>query len=157
MAPPAADQNMAFQSCVESTQNPVLEDLNAEGRVATAARTHAMCLLISDSMEVAEFLKSRLQGLQQNALKRLAKAWIAGICLKKPTHFPYWEGDEVLGWWPSTITYPSEGLDHIGGDRTFSLYTWRCIFGLTSRRTDTALRLHPAPAPIAGIAEAWQQ
>lgn len=105
--------NLTHESDLASIQSPAFEDLNIEEKITAARRTHTKCLLISDSAKVAEFLESRLRGLQQNALKRLAKAWIKGICPKKQAKFPYQKGDEVPKWWPPTDACPFKEPDHI--------------------------------------------
>ena len=63
---------------------------------------------ITDEARVVEILRECLAALQQNALKKVAKAWIKAICPRKQARFPYRNekriregGDvEVPLWWP---------------------------------------------------------
>lgn len=84
---------------------------------------------IDDSKEVIAFLTSRLKGMQQLADKKIAKAWIRGICPKKQANFPYQNNRRqaqsgqkptVPGWWPhpETVCRFTEP-DHIKRDGQF--------------------------------------
>ena len=68
---------------------------------------------IREAPKVYAFLASRLRLLQQLADKKIAKAWIKGICPKKQSRFPYHtkarENDavgrlSVPKWWPNPHT-----------------------------------------------------
>lgn len=87
-------------------------------------------LLVSDGPRVEEFLARKLRGMQQVAVKRIAKAWIKGICPKKQAIFPYFkkkrerEGldpstGDVPGWWPSLSVCRFVEPDHIMRDGEF--------------------------------------
>ena len=66
-------------------------------------------LRICEEEKVKSYLDDRLLLLQQQALKRIAKAWIKGICPKKQARFPYQNrqrlndtglSPETPEWWP---------------------------------------------------------
>lgn len=65
-------------------------------------------LRLNDYDSITAYLKERLELLQQQALKRLAKTWIKSICPKKQARFPYRskqqkeDGAEskIPVWWP---------------------------------------------------------
>lgn len=44
---------------------------------------------IRDTEMVKQYLKEKFGDLQQQACKKIAKAWIKGICPKKQAKFPY--------------------------------------------------------------------
>lgn len=82
-------------------------------------------LRIDNSEEVCNFLVQRLRKMQQLAVKKIAKAWIKGICPKKQAKFPYQnkKGEEtpgfmprVPGWWPDTSSCRFIEPDHIRRD-----------------------------------------
>lgn len=65
-----------------------------------------------------------LQTMQQMAVKRIAKAWIKGICPKKQATFPYLkkkrertggprESADQPGWWPEHSLCSFVEPDHI--------------------------------------------
>lgn len=73
------------------------------------AKKEAMVSFRIDSeADVTAYLESRLKRLQQLAGKKIAKAWIKGICPKKQARFPYQnkrkeetgELPRIPGWWP---------------------------------------------------------
>lgn len=64
---------------------------------------------IDSKADVTAYLEGRLKRLQQLAGKKIAKAWIKGICPKKQARFPYQnnkraaetgEPPRIPGWWP---------------------------------------------------------
>lgn len=68
---------------------------------------------IDDPEKVVGFLSNRLKRMQQLADKKIAKAWIKGICPKKQAKYPYSnnkreqeEGKKpvVPDWWPDVDT-----------------------------------------------------
>lgn len=80
---------------------------------------------ISETDKVVAFIASRLKGMQQLADKKIAKAWIKGICPKKQANFPYSNGKnkeqtgrrpDVPGWWPDQQTCRFLEPDHIKRD-----------------------------------------
>jgi hypothetical protein len=84
-------------------------------------------LLIRDSAKVEEFLERALRTMQQLAVKRIAKAWIKGICPKKQAMFPYHkkkrerqgpncEPTNQPGWWPEQPLCKFVEPDHIRRD-----------------------------------------
>jgi len=89
---------------------------------------HFKSLAICESEKVEQLLIDRFQTMQQLAVKRIAKAWIKGICPKKQAFFPYHkkkrerEGAEYLppgcipGWWPDTKVCRFIEPDHIKRD-----------------------------------------
>ena len=76
----------------------------------TVALGKKMIRLRPDDAEgIVAYLKERLELLQQQALKRIAKAWIKGICPKKQARFPYKSQQQkddrnaepvIPEWWP---------------------------------------------------------
>lgn len=84
-------------------------------------------LLICEAPKIEDFLAKALRTMQQLAVKRIAKAWIKGICPKKQAMFPYnkkkreREGscdDSVSqpGWWPEKSLCKFIEPDHIRRD-----------------------------------------
>lgn len=76
---------------------------------------HSFRILETD--KVAAHMSYILQSMQQTAVKRLAKAWIKGICPKKQAKFPYHKKEMVPDWWPSTSSCPFTEPDHVRKDR----------------------------------------
>ncbi|RMX70864.1 hypothetical protein D0869_16219, partial [Hortaea werneckii] len=72
--------------------------------------TKMECFDVSNEERVKKFLLGRIGKLHQLSNKKVAKAWIKGICPKKQAHFPYQNkqreeqgySPEVPGWWPPT-------------------------------------------------------
>lgn len=102
---------------------------------STFARSHSggssggrfQSLMICESEKVEQFLIDKFQTMQQLAVKRIAKAWIKGICPKKQAFFPYHkkkrerEGLDpppgcIPGWWPDTKLCRFIEPDHIKRD-----------------------------------------
>lgn len=84
----------------------------------------ARSMRIDDEVEVVDFLKTRLKRMQQLAVKKIAKAWIKGICPKKQAKFPYQNKKceeidgfkpRIPGWWPKQGCRFTEP-DHIKRD-----------------------------------------
>lgn len=84
-------------------------------------------LMICEDSKIKKFVEVRLQLLQQLAVKRIAKAWIKGICPKKQATFPYhkkkreregWnhDSDDIPGWWPPISECRFVEPDHIRRD-----------------------------------------
>ncbi|KAF2171078.1 hypothetical protein M409DRAFT_51301 [Zasmidium cellare ATCC 36951] len=101
-------------------------------------------LRMDDTVQVVDFLRTRLKRMQQLAVKKIAKAWIKGICPKKQAKFPYQNSkkcDEVEGfkpripgWWPKQGCRFTEP-DHIKREERMTL----CLH---------LLRLRPTPAQL---------
>lgn len=79
---------------------------------------------ISNEEMVKRYLYDKFMLLQQQANKRIAKAWIKGICPKKQARFPYQNKQrkqtlglnaEVPEWWPIEVS-PFTEPDHINKD-----------------------------------------
>ena len=77
---------------------------------------------IDNTAAVEEFLSDRLKRMQQLADKKIAKAWIKGICPKKQAKYPYQNNKqekstgkkpEVPAWWPDTEVCRFVEPDHI--------------------------------------------
>lgn len=85
------------------------------GRINAAKQLHHSFRLREED-KVAAHMMHILQSMQQTAVKRLAKAWIKGICPKKQAKFPYHKKDVVPEWWPSTTVCPFTEPDHIRKD-----------------------------------------
>jgi hypothetical protein len=89
----------------------------------------AQSLLISELSKVEDFLARALRTMQQLAVKRIAKAWIKGICPRKQAMFPYHhkkkravregglhECANKPGWWPDEKLCKFVEPDHIKRD-----------------------------------------
>ena len=85
---------------------------------------------ICEEHKVKSYLNRRLSKLQQQANKRIAKAWVKAICPKKQARFPYQNklrlietGDppRVPEWWPIQDC-PFTEPDHIDKNRKEALY-----------------------------------
>ncbi|KAF7189945.1 hypothetical protein HII31_08767 [Pseudocercospora fuligena] len=122
------------------------EDEPAPAVVRPAARKMLKSFRIDDTEEVTRFLASRLKRMQQLADKKIAKAWIKGICPKKQAKFPYQNqkrkkenGTETTrpAWWPTTGCRFIEP-DHIRREERMEL----CLH---------LLRLRPSPEKL----KAW--
>ena len=88
---------------------------------------HFESLMVCESEKIEHFILEKFRTMQQLAVKRIAKAWIKGICPKKQAHFPYHkkkrerEGLDNLtggipGWWPDTTRCRFVEPDHIKRD-----------------------------------------
>lgn len=73
----------------------------------TPPNTQMCSFRLCEYEKVESYLRDRLLLMQQQALKRIAKAWIKGICPKKQAKFPYQNKrlekkslPEVPAWWP---------------------------------------------------------
>jgi hypothetical protein len=75
---------------------------------------------ISEEDKVVNFITTRLDIMQQRAVKALVQAWIKGICPHKRRLFQY--GDRKLehggsngspGWWPRTSECPFVSPDRM--------------------------------------------
>lgn len=105
---------------------------------------------INNATAVQVFLSSRLKRMQQLADKKIAKAWIKGICPKKQAKFPYQnnkheketgEKPAVPAWWPNTETVCRfVEPDHIRREERMGL----CLH---------LLRLRPTPSQL----EEWNR
>lgn len=83
--------------------------------------------MISESYKVEDFLARALRAMQQLAVKRIAKAWIKGICPRKQAVFPYHKKSKESGervhvpannpeWWPDEKLCKFIEPDHIKRD-----------------------------------------
>ncbi|KAK5109511.1 hypothetical protein LTR62_006963 [Meristemomyces frigidus] len=77
---------------------------------------------ISDAEAVKDFLYNRFERLQQLSCKKIAKAWIRGICPRKQAKFPYQNkqrledsglGPNIPEWWPSVDVCAWREPDHV--------------------------------------------
>ncbi|KAF2763768.1 hypothetical protein EJ03DRAFT_283475 [Teratosphaeria nubilosa] len=74
-------------------------------------------VLIADEEQVKAFLLDRLDRIQQLSDKKIAKAWIKGICPKKQAEYPYQNKRapgvdvELPPFWPRDVKYKEP--DHI--------------------------------------------
>lgn len=74
----------------------------------TDITTRMRSLRLNDYEAITTYLRERLELLQQQALKRLAKTWIKNICPKKQARFPYRSKQQkedgveskIPIWWP---------------------------------------------------------
>ena len=118
-------------------------------------------LLIGDTEAVCNFLRDRLNRLQQFAVKKLAKAWIKGICPKKQADFPYTNEQKrkrdgadsaPAAWWPSLDKCPFIEPDHVKKGREWHcLLSHRYLLTTMSARVELCihlLRLRPTPEQL---------
>lgn len=114
-------------------------------------------LMISESSKVEDFLARALRTMQQLAVKRIAKAWIKGICPRKQAVFPYHKkskesGERVHvsahnpGWWPSEKLCKFVEPDHIKRDGKSTCHP---LIGSSTDRDRTNQSMPPPPAPEA--------
>lgn len=101
------------------------DDADSDNEVITPEiqSTEMESLAVGDADKVETFLRSRLKGMQQLAVKRIAKAWIKGICPKKQAKFPYHNKrheekgikleEAVPEWWPDVEICRFKEPDHI--------------------------------------------
>ncbi|PPJ50421.1 hypothetical protein CBER1_05541 [Cercospora berteroae] len=96
---------------------------------------------IDDTEAVTAFLLNRVKRMQQLANKKIAKAWIKGICPKKQAKYPYQNNKqeketgikpEVPAWWPDMQVCRFIEPDHIKREERTGL----CLH---------LLRLRPSP------------
>lgn len=133
-------------------------------------RKQSQSFRIDDTERVVAFLSSRLKRMQQLADKKIAKAWIKGICPKKQAKFPYQNkkgeskkdgqtkpsSPEVPGWWPISVCRFVEP-DHIRreGKLDFNPAGSRPMLTCAERMKLCLhlLRLRPSPEQL----KAWNQ
>lgn len=117
--------------------------------------------MISESDKVIEILARSLRTMQQLAVKRIAKAWIKGICPRKQAVFPYHKkskesGERVHvaannpGWWPDEKDCKFVEPDHIKRDGKPTLHRLGATLTATERINLCLhlLRLRPTPAQL---------
>ena len=94
---------------VALTHNEQRTPGNDNDRIAAVKRNPMKSFRIDSELDVTGYMESRLKRLQQLAGKKIAKAWIKGICPKKQARFPYQnkqrhaetgELPRIPGWWP---------------------------------------------------------
>lgn len=82
--------------------------------------------MINEEEKVKAFLYDRIGRIHQLSDKKIAKAWIKGICPKKQAIFPYQNKQRekefgqppvVPAWWPPLELCPFVEPDHITRDR----------------------------------------
>ena len=75
-------------------------------------------ILVGDSSVIWDFYGQRFKGIQQNACKLIAKAWVKAVAPKKQTNNPYTAGDEKApDWWPKPWgTAKEDRVRHIEPD-----------------------------------------
>ena len=112
-------------------------------------------LMISESSKVEDFLARALRTMQQLAVKRIAKAWIKGICPRKQAVFPYHKKSKESGervhiaannpeWWPDEKLCKFIEPDHIKRDGKSTRH--RLIKNITNwDRTDQSMPPPPSP------------
>jgi hypothetical protein len=99
----------------------------ARSQSGAASANNFQSLTICEGDKVEQLLIDRFQTMQQLAVKRIAKAWIKGICPKKQAFFPYHKKKRerdgldyppgcVPGWWPETKVCRFIEPDHIKRD-----------------------------------------
>jgi len=104
---------------------PTDSRLSSISRVESPAKLQL--LMISESSKIEDFLARALWTMQQLTVKRLAKAWIKGICPRKQAVFPYHKKSKESGervhisannpeWWPDEKLCKFIEPDHIKRD-----------------------------------------
>ena len=130
--------------------------LSTDSRISSISHVESpaklQSLMISESSAVEDFLARALRTMQQLAVKRIAKAWIKGICPRKQAVFPYHKKSKESGervhvsannpeWWPDEKLCKFIEPDHIKRDGKSTRH--RLIGNITNwDRTD-----HPVPPP----------
>jgi hypothetical protein len=84
-----------------------------------------LSIMLNDVEATTAFYESRLKLMQQLPAKKIAKAWIKGICPKKQARFPYSAGkgkkqNHIPPFWPSTDECPFVEPDHIDRHRAYN-------------------------------------
>lgn len=108
---------LPLSACPSPSPETAIPDFAAAAsvgpEVALPPHKQLKSLRINNTAAVQWFLSSRLKRMQQLADKKIAKAWIKGICPKKQAKFPYQnnkheketgEKPAVPAWWPDTET-----------------------------------------------------
>ncbi|USW51710.1 hypothetical protein Slin15195_G050290 [Septoria linicola] len=131
-------------------ETPIESVVASPAEIQLQPRKQMKSFRIDDSEAVVDFLVSRLKRMQQLADKKIAKAWIKGICPKKQAKFPYQNNKqeketgikpEVPAWWPDVDTVCRFiEPDHIRREERMRL----CLH---------LLRLRPTPAQL----EQWNR
>lgn len=89
------------------------------------SKSPMLSIRLDNEVAIVEFLASRLKAMQQVVDKKIAKAWIKGICPKKQARFPYSNKTKACrrlpAWWPSTDDCPFVEPDHIKRDPRVTL------------------------------------
>ena len=89
--------------------------------------------------KVKAFLQNRIERIHQLSDKKIAKAWIKGICPKKQATFPYQnkQREKDIGqppvvpeWWPPVETCPFTEPDHITRERKQGLLSTQATLHL---------------------------
>lgn len=106
-----------------------IESRNAVELMKPAPRVgESIGVRMDDTVMVKRYLTEKLCQLQQQADKKIAKAWIKGICPKKQARFPYQnthrkqeEGLDpiVPEWWPKDQGVSYTEPDHINKERKY--------------------------------------
>jgi len=75
-------------------------------------------LSVGDTNALWNFYGQRFKGIQQNACKLIAKAWVKAVAPKKQTNNPYTAGDgKAPDWWPKPWgTTKEDRVRHIEPD-----------------------------------------
>lgn len=95
-----------------ATQEQVAHEPESEPEEISDLSPPCVTIMIGDEEKVLQFYLSRLNQLQQQACRTLAKAWIKRIHPKKQTTHPYRHGsDRAPHWWPAGVTHREP--DHI--------------------------------------------
>jgi hypothetical protein len=108
---------------VDAALDCVVDPIDSDDDLVQPPTDRVERFRIDDKDKVEEYLRDKLKDMQQLAVKRIAKAWIKGICPKKQAKFPYQnkkreraehpEAGEVPEWWPSLDVCRFVEPDHI--------------------------------------------
>lgn len=172
-ARPGSAHTFGSTNCWPSdTDSPRLsqEPSTVESRVDSIVQkrpAEMQSLMICDASKVEDFLVRALRTMQQLAVKRIAKAWIKGICPRKQAVFPYnnkkkKRGDGIHdtadnpGWWPDESLCVFVEPDHIKRDG--KSYKSHLSCRMTDwDRTRQPMSSSPAPEANASTTEGMEQ
>ncbi|KAK3676344.1 hypothetical protein LTR78_003618 [Recurvomyces mirabilis] len=124
--------------------NPsIKEEAQSMNNTTIPADSAAQHFNITEPEKVKAYLYNRFEKLQQLSAKRVAKAWIKGICPRKQANFPYQNkqktdesgGPDIPAWWPDQSICPWKEPDHIRKEERNELLIH-------------ILRLRPTPAKL---------
>ncbi|KAK4548530.1 hypothetical protein LTR36_009440 [Oleoguttula mirabilis] len=110
------------EATVSETSKNALTDHDSVDDELTPKMGQYQSFWMHEEVKVKAFLYNRIERIHQLADKKIAKAWIKGICPKKQANFPYQnkQRKEDLGeppvvpeWWPPVGLCPFVEPDHV--------------------------------------------
>ena len=129
--------------------SPNSDWIDAEDSVAPMSKQWES-IWLSDTDSVKEALSKRLLLLQQQAVKRIAKAWIKALCPKKQARYPYRSKQQrepdIPEWWNVDLCAHIEP-DHVDKEGQYSRHARMIAYLPIAARTKLCLlilRLRPS-------------